>query len=234
MLGRLLVEHVDADAFFTPSTLPSGPPDAAAGAAKLRQVHTSQGAERKVQAREWRGERRVVLCGERWDSACRVVWRERFGGERELMPVMFDLVPGGSRALHNTATNVMLLSCVSLLQKQLVSCIKGTRLGGMYCPTDAPLPFPGLAQGCLRLPALWSFPHIAHTFTHLPTPCAPQVQGSVQFNGANMDEFHVQRTVAYCDQYDNHNGYLTVVETLLFAFCCQVGARQPLGAEEAH
>ncbi|GAX82873.1 hypothetical protein CEUSTIGMA_g10299.t1 [Chlamydomonas eustigma] len=47
--------------------------------------------------------------------------------------------------------------------------------------------------------------------------------GKITYNGVEMDKFHAQRTSAYVDQMDNHNGNLTVQETLLYAHACQSG-----------
>ncbi|KAG1655082.1 hypothetical protein FOA52_010286 [Chlamydomonas sp. UWO 241] len=50
-----------------------------------------------------------------------------------------------------------------------------------------------------------------------------KVSGTVRYNGADLDSFHVQRTSAYVDQHDAHMAYLTVEETLQFAFDCLAG-----------
>lgn len=53
-----------------------------------------------------------------------------------------------------------------------------------------------------------------------------QVDGSVTFNGHNMDEFVPQRTSAYISQHDMHIGDMTVRETLDFSARFQgVGSR---------
>lgn len=49
-----------------------------------------------------------------------------------------------------------------------------------------------------------------------------RIDGSIRFNGESIDDFVVQRTAGYVDQYDRHIPNLTVLETTQFAAKCQI------------
>ena len=49
-----------------------------------------------------------------------------------------------------------------------------------------------------------------------------RIDGSIKFNGESIDDFVVQRTAGYVDQYDRHIPNLTVLETTQFAAKCQI------------
>ena len=49
-----------------------------------------------------------------------------------------------------------------------------------------------------------------------------RIDGSIKYNGEGIDEFVVQRTAGYVDQYDRHIPNLTVLETTQFAAKCQI------------
>lgn len=57
----------------------------------------------------------------------------------------------------------------------------------------------------------------AHPPLPPPPPPAPQVSGSIKFNGQPTSELVVQRTVAYVDQLDYHIPNLTCLETCQFS-----------------
>lgn len=48
-----------------------------------------------------------------------------------------------------------------------------------------------------------------------------QVQGTVTYNGHNLDEFVPQKTAVYISQTDLHVAQMTVRETLDFSARCQ-------------
>jgi ABC-type multidrug transport system ATPase subunit/ABC-type multidrug transport system permease subunit len=50
-----------------------------------------------------------------------------------------------------------------------------------------------------------------------------QIKGSIQYNNENMDTFEPRRTAGLVGQYDYHIPNMTVLETVQFAFDCQVG-----------
>ncbi|CAD7702122.1 unnamed protein product [Ostreobium quekettii] len=54
-----------------------------------------------------------------------------------------------------------------------------------------------------------------------------KVSGSIRYNGAQQNEFIIERTTAHVEQLDNHLGTMSVHETLTFAHRCQVGYEGP-------
>ena len=48
------------------------------------------------------------------------------------------------------------------------------------------------------------------------------MEGSIRYNGEDIDDFVVQRTAGYVDQHDRHIPNLTVLETTQFAAECQI------------
>jgi ABC-type multidrug transport system ATPase subunit len=51
-----------------------------------------------------------------------------------------------------------------------------------------------------------------------------RVSGSIRYNGEETKNFVVQRTAGLIDQYDHHIPNLTVLETVKFAFDCQISS----------
>ena len=49
-----------------------------------------------------------------------------------------------------------------------------------------------------------------------------RMEGSIRYNGEDIDDFVVQRTAGYVDQHDRHIPNLTVLETTQFAAECQI------------
>lgn len=49
-----------------------------------------------------------------------------------------------------------------------------------------------------------------------------RIDGSIKYNGEDVDEFVVQRTAGYVDQHDKHIPNMTVLETVNFAAQCQI------------
>ncbi len=49
-----------------------------------------------------------------------------------------------------------------------------------------------------------------------------RIDGSIRYNGEDIDDFVVQRTAGYVDQHDRHIPNLTVLETTQFAAHCQI------------
>ena len=47
-----------------------------------------------------------------------------------------------------------------------------------------------------------------------------RIDGSIKYNGEDVDEFVVQRTAGYVDQHDKHIHNMTVLETVNFAAQC--------------
>ena len=51
------------------------------------------------------------------------------------------------------------------------------------------------------------------------------VSGTVKYNGVSPEEFIIERTINFTEQYDNHNANLTVLETMMYAYLCQNGSK---------
>lgn len=51
-----------------------------------------------------------------------------------------------------------------------------------------------------------------------------KVSGTIKYNGLKAEDFIIERSINFIEQYDNHNANLTVIETMMYAFLCQNGA----------
>ncbi len=69
---------------------------------------------------------------------------------------------------------------------------------------------------------LWAATVVPSCCRRLPISPLSQAEGDIFFNGRHTSEFEHTRSVAYAGQMDNHEGNITVQETLDFAYLCTV------------